>query len=111
MERRKLRSPWVIAGELERNLFVYRDGGTKASPGDGQAAPEWVFDLMLCTDSHTFLPCQGKPGGLGTSSNSLIPIHELICRLESQGVISKTAHPLTVPYGQCESLMESGDQQ
>ncbi|KAK4810489.1 hypothetical protein QYF61_004269 [Mycteria americana] len=34
-----------------------------------------------------------------TNRDSLVPIHELIHHLETQGVISKT-HPLIVPYGE-----------
>lgn len=43
-----------------------------------------------------------------TSWDYLIPICMLIHQLESQRVISKTGSPLTIPYGQCKSPVESG---
>lgn len=45
----------------------------------------------------------------GNISPNMPPIHKLICWLESQGVISKTAHLLTILHGQWKGLMENGD--
>ncbi|KAK4806905.1 hypothetical protein QYF61_012626 [Mycteria americana] len=44
-----------------------------------------------------------------TNRDSLIPIHKLICRLESQGMISKTRSPFKSPIWPVQNLMESGE--
>ena len=40
-----------------------------------------------------------------TYRDSMIPIHKLICQLESQGVIGKACSPFTNPMWQCKSVI------